>query len=319
MIRRAFLVIGLALFVYLFWSLGLRSIIDMIGRVGWGFLLLAVLYTIYQVIRAWGLRLSLLQPDRLSIGNAIWVRVSAQAFELVAIAGPIATVPAKGSLAQACGLSPAEGYAASITEYLVYTFLSAVLSLAALAYLVAGFALPRTLFIVAVIVSIAMTMFLLVSAFAIWRRIHLIGALIERSSRLPIVRRWFKPDMNGVHRMEDLLLAVLRDRPRQFMQVAGSALLAHGLLTLELYLILRMLRLSFPIVYPFLIDAGTKFASVAFFLIPGQVGASEGTYAAAFAILQLPAAAGFAVALIRRLRSLVVSGVGLVTISRLRI
>jgi hypothetical protein len=164
----------------------------------------------------------------------------------------------------------------------------------------------------------AMTIFLVVSAVAIWRRFYLIGTLIQIAARLVIVRRRLKPDMNWINRMEDLLLAVLRDRPRQFATVAGIDLLAHGLLTFELYLIMRMLRLSFPLVYPFLIDAGTKFAAVAFFLIPGQIGASEGTYAATFAILQLPAAGGFAVALIRRIRSLIVAGAGLLAIARIR-
>jgi hypothetical protein len=67
----------------------------------------------------------------------------------------------------------------------------------------------------------------------------------------------------------------------------------------------------FPISQPLLIEAATKFVGPAFFFIPGQVGAAEGTYAFIFKTVGLPASAGFALALARRLRSLLVAGAGL--------
>jgi lysylphosphatidylglycerol synthase-like protein len=317
MIRRALFLVGLAVVVYLIFELGLQPIMAMVQRVGWGFLPLSAVYAVYQVVRAWALRRSLVPPNSISLRDAIWVRVSGETFELISLIGPFASLPAKGWLVQECGLTLLDGYAASITEYLIYTFVSAALSLIALGYLIANFELPHALMNVAVIWMCAMAIFLAVSAIAIWRRYYLIGTLVHVTARLGVVRRWFHPNIHWVHQMEDRLLAVLRDRARQFATVAGIDLLAHSLLTFELYLMMRMFGLSFPILYPFLIDAGTKFSAVPFFFIPGQVGASEGIYSATFAILQLPAAAGFAVAVLRRMRSLLVSAAGLLTLSRL--
>lgn len=65
---------------------------------------------------------------------------------------------------------------------------------------------------------------------------------------------------------------------------------------------------------PFLLEGGTKFANTAFFFIPGRVGAGEGTYAIVFEALGLPAAAGFTMPLIRRLRSMLISGTGLLSL-----
>jgi hypothetical protein len=87
-------------------------------------------------------------------------------------------------------------------------------------------------------------------------------------------------------------------------------------LIVELYWILRGLDVSVSILYPFLIEAATKFTSLAFFFIPTQLGAAEGTNAIVFEALGLAAAAGFTVAFVRRLRTVCVAGVGVLSLSR---
>jgi uncharacterized membrane protein YbhN (UPF0104 family) len=115
----------------------------------------------------------------------------------------------------------------------------------------------------------------------------------------------------AVRDTEDLLFVVLRDRPRRFLLILAIELAAQALLVLELFVLLRTTRNSFPAFYPLLIEAATKFVGLAFFFIPGQVGAAEGTYSVIFKAVGLPASAGFAVALARRLRILI-AGAGLV-------
>ncbi len=104
---------------------------------------------------------------------------------------------------------------------------------------------------------------------------------------------------------------MLRDRPLRFLTILAFELAAQALLVLELFLLLRTTKETFSFVDPFLIEAATKFVGLAFFVIPGQVGATEGTYAVIFKIVGLSASAGFALAVARRLRSLLVAGVGL--------
>jgi hypothetical protein len=84
---------------------------------------------------------------------------------------------------------------------------------------------------------------------------------------------------------------------------------------LELYWIVRALDLAAGAGTAFLIEGATKFIGLAFFFIPGQVGASEGTHAIVFEVVGLPAVAGFAVPFVRRIRSMVVAGAGLTAMS----
>ncbi len=93
---------------------------------------------------------------------------------------------------------------------------------------------------------------------------------------------------------------------------------AQALLVLELFVLLRTTGKPFSVLHPFLIEAATKFIGLAFFFIPGQVGAAEGTYAFIFKTVGLPASAGFALAVARRLRSLLVAGAGLALAPLLR-
>jgi hypothetical protein len=88
-------------------------------------------------------------------------------------------------------------------------------------------------------------------------------------------------------------------------------------LVAEIAWILYALDLAVPALYPLVIEAAAKFVTVAFFFVPLQVGASEGTFAVIFGALGLPAAAGFSLAFFRRLRSLVIASAGLAALNRL--
>ena len=117
--------------------------------------------------------------------------------------------------------------------------------------------------------------------------------------------------------MEDLLLAILRERPGRFLTIASIELTAQALLVLELVWLLRAFGVASTTLTAFLIEASTKIIDIAFLFIPLQVGVAEGTYVLVFTVMGLPSAAGFAVAFVRRIRSLVVASVGLVTLALL--
>ena len=65
----------------------------------------------------------------------------------------------------------------------------------------------------------------------------------------------------------------------------------------------------------FLFESASKFTDVAFFFIPGQVGASEGVNIVLFRALGLSGAAGVGVALARLVRSALAAGAGLAALA----
>lgn len=317
MARKLCVLLGTVFLVYLVWRLGPGEILQMIGQMGRHSLPIFVFFAAYQAARAAALRLSVLQPGLLGYRDALWIRFSGEAVQSLTFTGPFLAEPTKAWLLGRRGLTLREGFAATITEYLICTFVAAVMSVVALLYLKQRVELPSVVGGVATGLIWGMSVFLIASAIAIVLRVYLIGNIIAGLAWMGVLGGRLQPDMAWINRMEDLLLAVLRDRPARFGVIALVEAGAQAFLVLEVFWVLRALDLVAPALYPLLIEAATKFISIAFFFIPMQMGAAEGTYTVVFDALGLPAAAGFTLAFIRRLRTLIVAGVGLAALGRL--
>jgi hypothetical protein len=316
MLQRIFLAAGLALFAYLFVQLGPRAVFEMLGRIGGGALAIVATYAGYQSLRAWALRASVqFRPVRWR--DALWIRMSGEAVQFLTFTGPFLAEPAKAWLLKGRGLSAVEGFAATLTEYLVYTFVAGFMSIGAVGWLLAGGALDGGLRIAAFVIVAAAAAFLAAAAWAITTRFHLLGTILQCIAGLPGVRRRLRPDMPSVHRTEDLLLGILHDRPRLFARIVLLEAGSHALHLCELYAILRALDVPASLGTAFVVEGATKFIGLAFFFVPGQVGAAEGAHTIVFDLVGLPAVAGFTVPFVRRIRSVVVAGLGLAAMSGL--
>lgn len=312
--RVLFLILGLALLVYLTIRLGAAEILESLVGIGWGYLPLLALFAAYQLTRAAALAQSVLVSG-IPFRSLVWAQLSGQAVQTLTFTGPFLAEPTRAWLLRTRGVATGDAFAGVIAEYLVNTFLSAALSIAGLVWIRGHFALPAPVDTAARIIIIVMAAFLTASTVAIVFRIYLLGAIVAAAGRLPLVGRRLYIDPGDMRRMEDRLLLVLRDRPTQFLRTAGVDALAHALLIAEAWWILRALKVDAGLLTAALLEAATKFTSLAFFFIPGQVGAAEGTYAVACDALGLAPAAGFAFAFVRRLRTLAVAGAGLIALS----
>jgi uncharacterized membrane protein YbhN (UPF0104 family) len=115
--------------------------------------------------------------------------------------------------------------------------------------------------------------------------------------------------------VERMLVGFLHTQPTALALVIATEMIGHGLLIAEIYVALSALGVHFSAQIPVVIEGGAKIIGVVFFFIPGQLGASEGVYAALARAVALPASIGLTLALVRRLRSVVVATAGLVMLS----
>ena len=315
MLRLVLLLGALVLLVLLVWQLGLRDVLDAFRRIGWYFLPAFVLGGAHHATRAFALRACVLRPGLLRYGDALAIRLSGEAVQSLTSTGPVLSQPTKAWLLEARGLSLQEGFAATITEYLICSFVTAAMSIAGLWYLVVRFAPPFAVRTLAVGLACLFAVFLIASAVAIARRFYLIGTIIAGLARIGVLRGRLRPDMPWINRMEDLLLIILRDSPARFITITLIEVAAQALLVLELFWLLRGLAMVTPISWAFVIEGAVKAIGILFLFIPMQLGVSEGAYALVFRVMGLSAAAGFALAFVRRVRTLAVAGVGLTTLA----
>lgn len=309
-LRVAFLGTGCVLFIYLLIRLHPAEVFSILQEIGWYFVLIAAIYGLYELVRAFAISRCIAANQRPDYWDLVIIQIAGEAVQFLTFTGPFLAQPAKASLLQGRGLRTSEGFAATVSEFLIYTFTSAIVSIAGLAYLLYGFDLSSPVSLAAWIILWVATGFLAVSTYAIVRRIYLIGSILRTIAAWPVMRK-LKINHVEVRRTEDLLLALLRDRPARFVLIAAIELAGQMLLVLELFVLLWAIGKPFSRIDPFLIEASTKFLSVGFFFVPGQMGVTEGAYAIVFHDIGLAASSGFAVAFARRLRSFLIAGAGL--------
>jgi hypothetical protein len=299
------------LFIYLLVQLGAAKIFSLLLGVGWYFVVIAAIYGGHQLVRAIAYWKCVTANEPASYWDILRIRLSGEAIQFLTFTGPFLAEPSKVWLLKRRGLSTRHAIAATVSEYLIYTFISAAFGIAGLAYLLINFELSRPALVAAKIVLYAMSTFLFAAICAIVFRIYLIGAIIRGAGKLPLIGKHVRLNGTDVRATEDLLFVVLRDRPRRLLFILAIEVAAQALLVLELFVLLRTTGKPFSLLQPLLIEAATKFVGLAFFFIPAQMGAAEGTYAFIFKTVGLPASAGFALAVARRLRSFLVAGAGL--------
>ena len=310
--RVVLLGVGCALFVFLLVRLNPAAVFSLLQRIGWHLALITAIYCLYEMLRTLALGQCVTAHDRPSYGDLLRIRISGEAIQFLTFTGPFFAEPAKASYLRTRGLTTSQAFAATVSEFLIYMLLSAVMSVAGLFYLLHNFNLSRPVAIAARINLYAASGFLAVASYAVGRRIYLIGYVIQKIAGLPLIRR-LCINQTEVRHTEDLLLALLRTSPLRLLTIVLIESGAQMLLILELFVLFRAAKQYVPPLYLFLIESGSKFISVGFFFIPGQVGVMEGAYAVLFRELGLTASMGFALALARRLRSFFVAGIGLIS------
>jgi len=164
-----------AFFALLLWYLGPSEIFDLLRRIGWSSIPIFLLYAAHHATRALALYSCVLQRGVVGYGDALAIRLSGEAIQSLTFTGPLLAEPTRAWLLERRGLTLKEGFAATITEYLICSFVTAGMSVAGLLYLVRRFEPVAVVSAVAVGVACALTLFLVASAIAITRRFYLIA------------------------------------------------------------------------------------------------------------------------------------------------
>jgi hypothetical protein len=331
-LSRAVLLIGGAIaFAVLVARIGAGVIVDMLRRVGWAVLAVSALYATHIAVRAFALWRSIpsgsghagppprdhqppLRDHQFSYAEVLRVRLSAEAVEVLTLSGPFLAEPAKGWLLTRYGFSTADAYGGVALEYLLNTVISCWLGGAALAMLLARGVLSETMRAAAVMIIVALIAIVIACVVAAVTGVGLIVPVVRRVGMIA-GRARAETAARRVDPVERAMVGFMHNRPARLAEVLTIEVAAHALLALEIWIVARALGFHIGLADPFIVEGGVKFIGVAFFFIPGQLGASEGVYTLLFGAIGLPAAAGLTMALVRRIRALIVAGAALAMVA----
>lgn len=283
---------------------GAARVAAMLWQIGWGFVLLAALRAGYVALRAAALWRAV--PDgALSFRELWWIRLSTEAVEMFTLTGPFLAEPAKGWLLTKRGLSTAQAAGLVMLEFLVYTIVAAWMAAAALwIVLVRGLlspALQGPVVATLVAVGLATAAFVYVAVSG-----HGLIAPVAEYAGNWLGRGRGTAAAEHIRPAEQVLVAFLTGRRRRLYEMVAMLAMAQVLITLEAWVVFRALGIPTTFGQSFVFEGAVKFVDVAFFFVPGQLGAHEGFYSAMAGTLGILPAAGLTLALARRVRGVLV-------------
>lgn len=296
-------VAGAILFAYAVNRAGFAEILDGIRRVGWGLLAILALAGLRFIVRAECWRLCVPRSMRLTRLQAFTAFLAGDAVGNVTPLGLLASEPTKVLLTRH-HLATRESVSSLAVENLVYAASVIAMVGIGIAVLLATVPLPRPWF---------------------WAGIGAIGALIAGSLVVVRLLRGTWNDGRGERpwwrqRLAGLRIAALgesREDRVKFGRVFAFDLGFHALAVVETFMTLQWLLTDRPVTLAqaVVFEALNRLVTVVFKFVPFRVGVDEAFSGGLAAALAIDPAAGVALAVVRKIRNLAWSGIGLAIVA----
>jgi hypothetical protein len=308
-IRVVPLAMGLVLLSNVAARFGVRDILRLLADLRWSLLPVLALYAGHQASRAAALLLCVRTRTAFRFADAWWIRLSGEAVECLTFTGPLLSEPTKAWLLQRAGLQLSDGLAATLTEYLASMVAAAATAVVGVGYVLAQLHPVGPVRAAAIVVLVSMSVFLGILTAAAATRLRIASSLIKA-----LVRR----TMPRLEAIEDALIRITRETPRRFASIMLAEFAAQAFLALELWALLLSAHVPCSPMRAALMEGVIKFINAGWFVVPGQLGVAEGSYAVIFSVFGLASVAGVTLSVARRIRTLITALVGLVALIAMR-
>jgi uncharacterized protein (TIRG00374 family) len=310
-----FLILGLALFIFLLDRIGWRLILSQLENVGWAFALVLVVSAGRYLARTVAWRYAFSAGRELpSFLEMFQARLAGQSLGYLTFAGPLLSEPVKaGLLREQVPLKV--GLGGAVLEAASYSVTSTVIMVVGLALGLVVLGLDAGTRLAAGLLVALLLLLLLGLRWVLAHRLHVVAGLLGALARTPL-RRWTEPQRPRLENAEQALLDFYARHAGRFRLMFLWDFASQGFALLEIYVILRAMGLEAGWVDVLIIETLSKVISTVFFFVPGRVGTEEGGLAGVCALLGFGAARGVSLALVQRLRAVIWSALGLLILSR---
>ena len=205
------------------------------------------------------------------------------------------------------------GVSSVAIENMVYYLSVFLFMLSGLPMLVWLTDVPRALKVASFATIALMISGIVIAFFSVRRRGYVMARLLEWFAKR--LKKDFALAITHLRSVETNIYDFYERRQGAFYAILALNLLAHLLNVIEVYLILTLIKLDATVAASFAIEAVTKVINFVFFFVPTRAGVYESGNAMVLGALGLSAAAGVALAIIRKIRAFVWAGYGLAVIA----
>jgi hypothetical protein len=302
---------SIVLFIYVLQQTGPRAVLDKIRLVGWDFLVLMLLSGVRHVLRAvaWSycVQTDGPRPGPLSL---LGPRLMGDALNDLTPAGPLLGEPAKVAIVSE--LVPAQAGASSVVlENLIYVLAGLLFMLTGIVTVLAklgtlqGFRWIGGGLVICFVAWMAM-LWLIVT-----RRILLLGGALDYLKGAGLRWAFLERHQQRLRAMEQAIHDFFLTRKRVFLVVLAIEMATNFTGVAEAYLILKVTAAHASFSAAYLVESASRAVQFAFSFIPLGLGIQEGAAAATLQAVGYAASAGVSLAIIRKIRTVLWIGVGL--------
>jgi len=310
------LLAGVALFIYLVIKTGSSTILSEIRLFKANFLLLLLTSGIRQCFRTVAWNRCIEQDHRnLSFLDLFQIRLAAETITGLTFAGPFLGETAKAYVV-AKRMPLAYGLSSIVIENLIYSLSVVFFIVGGVLLLLLRFAVPEPMRIATVLVGLAVLLPMLAAFVIIRRKWMVLGKLLDRLKQKRVKWRFIKRQEQRIRLFEENVVSFYGRHRRIFFWVLLLEVLSCSTGVIEAYIIMDVIAGRGSLSAAFIIESVYRAVNVIFAFVPLRVGVDEGGAALALNALGYSVAEGVSLAIIRKIRTLLWMGVGLLIIFR---
>jgi hypothetical protein len=304
---------GIALFAWMVYRVGPGQVAGGLRQIGWGFVAIVVIAGVRFATRAAAWALCIELPHRLAFRDALAAVVAGDALGNATPLGPIVGEPAKAAFVRT-RVPLAAALTALAIENVMYTLSAAAMIAAGMMALLFRFDLPETLREVSEIALLAVVALFATAIWMLWRRPALVSGSL-RAITGPAAGLGSRLDR--VRAVEREVYTFAGRRRRVMFPLIGAELMFHALGVAEVHVTLWLLNGAAPsLLTSFILETVNRLITVIFKFIPMQIGVNEAGTALVTQVLGLGASIGVTLGVVRKIRMLVWSSVGILLLVR---
>ncbi|MCP4130261.1 MAG: flippase-like domain-containing protein [bacterium] len=308
-----FLIAGLLLLALLLKSFGVNSTIEHIKELKWGFAAIVGIHLVTNVAFAYTLRLFISQDfTAKQFVKLVFARIAGDSTSALNALGAVAGEPIKAMYIR--GFVPFKtGLAAVVLDRTIHSYANILTILTGV--FASLFVLDIAWWITALVFLFVFIMILVMLLILKKQRDGLLEYILKKLPKKLVNRYMTEERWEKVKHLDEEIGQLLSKEKKKtfylslFIHYTGILVIA----SLELFLIVRFTKFApeFTIVHAFFVYIFGFICTTATFFIPGNFGTLEGSYSIAMHLIGLNPELGVSVGIIRRLRSFVWAGIGM--------
>ena len=310
-----FTFLGVCLFAYFIYSVGISEVLEGIGKIGFGgFAVLLFIYLLRICVRASAWRLSVYEPYKLSFNDTFQAVIIGEAVSSVIPLGILASGTSK-AVAVSNRVPLVVGLSSVATENLFYTFVTSLFIISgAIAFLFNYQQDSSWLWTIYILIGVIFALLFFIFSM-ILRQWHLASKVCEWIYNKGFLQGVLEEGRLHVRLFENLIFSFYRRYPQRFAPITFFQILYHACGIAEVWFILSKVSDVAPTFYSaFLLESVSRVVTVTFKLIPFAIGVDEATSQFITENLALGVAVGVTIAIIRKGRILFWAIVGILII-----